>query len=157
MRKGPPPQRLKGGRAQAWVEAYQSGAPGVLGAGQLQQALVLEAAPAAPPGAQPVVQLEGMGWNGRLANLDLLELAAQAFARQAGLPSAYPARCAPAQLPRVATCTRVPRVMLGQELRGCGCAVRWQADHCETCVRDVREQDACSAQCVAELCSLVVR
>jgi len=125
------PQQLKGGRAQAWVEAHQSGAPGVLGAGQLAQALVLEAAAPAPAGAQPAVQLEGLGWNGRQANLDLLELAAQAFARQAGLPAAYPARRAPAQLPRAATCTRVPR-------GGVGPGAAWPQMRCPLAGRPLR-------------------
>lgn len=74
------------------MAAYQDHAPGVRRAGRLQQALVLEEGAPVPPGAPPAVQLDGMGWDGRPANLDLLELAAQAFARQAGLPAAYAAR-----------------------------------------------------------------
>ena len=73
------------------MEAYQNHEPGMPRAGQLQQALVLAHKHPAQPGAKSQVELVGMGWNGQMANLDLVDLTAQAVVGKAGLPVTFPA------------------------------------------------------------------
>lgn len=105
--------------AQAWLEAYQNHEPGMPRAGQLQQALVLAQKHPAQPGAESQVELVGMGWNGRMANLDLVDLTAQAVVGKAGLPVTFPA----SPLDPVGQCTEV----LALSGRLVLAAVSWQS------------------------------
>ena len=70
--------------AQAWLEASSDHAWDVQ-AGQLKQALVLAEEQAPSPAASSHYELDGEGWYGQQANLDLVRLVAGALAQKASL------------------------------------------------------------------------
>lgn len=70
--------------AQAWLEASSDLASDVQ-AGQLKHALVLAEGQAPSPAARSHYELDGEGWYGQRANLDLVRLVAGALAQKTSL------------------------------------------------------------------------